>query len=116
MGFNIKGAQHGGGSRQLLPTLRIGRDRDRAGLDKAGGLAGFFLQIGVEVDGVFREPRQVLSVERGAHQTSRVPCRAAGQFFAFQQHNVFHAKFAEMIGRGAANNTASHNDNRRVCG
>ena len=112
--FNVESTQHRSGTGEFLPTLRIGSNRDRTGLNKAGGLSRFFLQIGVEIDRVFSEPRQVLRIERGAHKPRRMPCRAAGEALALQKHNVFHTKLAEMIGGGTTDNAASHDNNRSV--
>jgi hypothetical protein len=41
----------------------------------------------------------------------RMPCRAMGQLFALNQHDVFPTGFGEMIENRSANNAAPNDDN-----
>ena len=63
--------------------------------------------------GIFGKPRHILRCTKLGNQACRMPCGAAGQLFAFQQHNIFPAQFSKMIGDRAADGTAARADGRR---
>ena len=114
LGDDIEPAQHRRAAQEFLPALLVGRDGERARLHEARRLPRLLLQVGVEIDRVFREPRQVGGVERRAHQPRRMPGRAAGQLLALQQDHVLPAELGQVIGDGAAGDPAADDDDPRL--
>ena len=56
----------------------------------------------------------VAHVEQG-QKSSRVPCRARGQFIPLQQHHILPSRFCKMIGNRCANGTAADNQGFDMC-
>ena len=98
---------HGGAAHQLLKAAIGQRDRDRAVLLEAGGLAGFLLEALEEAGGVLGEFGQVA---RGAELTDEaggMPGGAGGELLALQQDHIGDALLGQVIGNRAADNAAA---------
>ena len=83
---------------------------DRTVLLHARGNAGLFLQLGVELGGILRQPCHVLTRAQLAHKASGMPGRAAGQLSAFQQNDIGPAQLGQVIGNRAAGHSAANDD------
>ena len=117
---NVRGAQglhfepktlgHGRAAFKFLQAGQVGGNGNRAGLAKAGRLAGFLLQRSVQVGGVLRQAGQVVGGPQLAHQAGGVPGGAAGQLLAFKQDHVGTPTQSKVIRQAASDDATAHND------
>ena len=111
-----KGAGHGGLTADFLKA-RVGLGhRNGAHGAKAGRNLGFFLQITQQALGVFRKLGHGGGGAQLCDEPGRMPCRAGGQFLAFQQDHLIPAQFGKVIGNRAADNAAADDDATGGCG
>ena len=108
--LDIEDARDGGLTQQFLVPRRRERDRDAADLPHAGGDAGLGFQLDVEVGRILGQPGHVRGTPQLPDQPRRMPCGAAGQLPAFQQHDIGPARLGEVIGDRTAGDTAADDD------
>ena len=106
-----KALGHRGAALEFFKARQVGGHRDGAGLAKAGGLAGFLFQRGVQIGGVLRQTREVVGGAQLADQPGCMPGGAAGELLALEQNNIGAAPQGEVIRQTAADDAAAHNDN-----
>ena len=95
---------------QLLPPLGIAGRVDRAGLAKAGGLAGLGLQLRIETDRIGEDGGKRRMRSGRAHQAGGMPCGAAGELLAFEQQHALAPAAREVVGEAEADNAAADDD------
>ena len=110
------GARHAGPAQNLLAALAGQSHGDRAAAAESGRDAGLLFQRAIELLAVFGEPCHVGGGAQLRDQAGGVPCRAAGQLLALQQHDVGPAELGEMIGDGAARDAAADDDDAGLGG
>src|SRR6202034_4851829 len=80
----------------------------------AGRLTGLRLQTAIQLARIACQLRHIDALAQLADETGRVPGRAAGQLFAFQQNDVAPTYFGEVISDRTADHTAAHDHDPRV--
>ena len=96
-------------SAKLLHAGIAQGQRKRAIASETGVLTRFLLQAFHQVEAIFCQRRHDRHALGFAHQPGGMPGRPAGQLPAFEKRNR-PARSGQMIGRGAADNTAADND------
>ena len=109
--LQAEAAGHGGAALEFLEACRVGGNRDRAGLAKTGGLAGFHFQPGIQAGGVLRQPCHVVGGAQLADQPGGMPGGAAGELLAFEQHHIGPAPQREVVGHAATYDAPADDDN-----
>ena len=79
---------HGGIAFQLLESGLGGGDGNRTALPVAGCLTGFGLQLAVQITGVAGELRHIHAAAKLPDQAGRMPRRAGGDLFTFDQYDI----------------------------
>ena len=82
--------------------------KDTASESKSRLLAGDFLNLLIEVNGVLLQLSDVRVAVDCVHAAGRVPCGPGRQLVAFQQHRVLPTKFGQVIQDGATDNAAAN--------
>src|SRR4030065_289398 len=90
--------------RLLAPAARRGGGchAQAAALPPASVLSGLVLEPPVQFGAVLHHARQVEVGAQLAHQASRMPRRAAGEFPALEEHNLLPPPLGEVVGEGPA--------------
>jgi len=101
---------HGGAAKDLLPTLLVVRNGDRAGGAVAGGLAGFVLELLEQSGRVGGELGQRVRRLELTDQPGGVPCRATGERALLQHGDVGDAPTGQVVGDAAADDAATDDD------
>ena len=95
------------------PVLVRG-NRQRALVDPADLLAGFFFKARIKGYGIAHQIRQVTGRAERAHLCRRMPGCAGCQFVALEQDRVGHAIPGQMIERGTSHDPAADHNDRGV--
>jgi hypothetical protein len=77
-------------------------------------VAGFLLQLGVEVDAVLDQVGEVLAAAQRAHLRGGMPRGPRRQLVALQQDRIAEPELGQMIERRAAHNAAADDDDGGV--
>ena len=96
---------------QPVPTILVGNQHDAAGQMNAGGLAGNFLNLLVEIDGIFLQLRHIGITVQRMEPARRMPGGARGEHIALQQHHIFPPPLGEVIEHAGTDNTAADDHN-----
>jgi hypothetical protein len=92
------------------------RDRHRAVLAVAGGLAGLGLERLEQRGGVLRELGLRLRIAQLADDAGRMPGGAAGEAVALEQHGIADAVPGQVVEDRGADDAAAHDDHARTFG
>ena len=99
---------------ELVPAVVGARQADVGAACEADMLAGFLLELAVELDRIFVNlPDRIGHVEE-RQEAGRVPGRAGGEFLALDQERVGHAFLGEVIERRNADDAAADHHHPRV--
>ena len=80
---------------------------------QAAGLAGQRLDLAIQIDGVFLQPRDIGLAVEGVHAAGRVPGRTGRQFALLDQQQVGPADLRQVIEHAGAHHAAA--DDHRSC-
>src|SRR5262249_49272502 len=77
------------------------------------GLSGFLFQVGVELDAVLQELRDVGRGPQLSDQAGRMPSRSARQLVPLEQNDFAPAELGQVVSRTAPYDAATDNDGTR---
>ena len=110
MRFHAEAHGHAQAAPHLLGLVTGHRQLDRAAVDEAGCQARLGLEASVEILGVLGEAGLHLGITQGGQQAGRMPGSAAGQLMTLQQQHILPAVLRQVVGNGAADDSAADDD------
>ena len=109
-GLDADSGPHRRAAQDLLPTLGIRRDRDRARRPEAGGLARLVLQRFEQAHRVRGELGEAVRRLELRRQPGCMPGGAGGELVLLEQQHVADAATHEVVGDGTADDASADND------
>jgi len=109
--FEAENLRHRGAAFELLETLVVDCNRDRAALVIASGLPGLGFEILIEFACVAGQPCHIHRWAELPNQPGGVPGRSACQLLAFQQNDVGPADFCKVVRDRTADHAAADDNN-----
>ena len=101
---------HGGAAQELFHASIRERNRDRAILLEARGLARFLFKTFKQAGCVFRQFGEVLRGPQLPNKARRMPGGTGGELFALKHNRIGNADLAQVIGNGIAHNAPTNDD------
>ena len=101
------------GMRHFKPIHALGciRKHQTAGAMETAAFARDFLKLVIERNRIALELGDIRIAIQRVETARRMPCRAMGQLLALNKHDIFPARFGEMVENRSANNAAPNDDN-----
>src|SRR3984957_1861496 len=110
LGFHAKVAGARADELQTVEFALRRREHEAAVRMQPAGLAGQRLDLAIQVNRIFLQPRDIRLAVEGVHPARRMPGGTRGQFALFDEHDVGPADLGQVIERACARHAATDDD------